>query len=91
MGQPRGVEKLPIAIHKYIKIRLQGEIDIPSTANQHAAVCVEREERQVQIHLLVTRAIEDITIRLSDGRGIGKCCLSIFSSPILTSSLPSGV
>lgn len=40
------------------------EIGVPDTANLHAALRVVREGGELQIHLLVTRAIEDATVRV---------------------------
>jgi tetratricopeptide (TPR) repeat protein len=45
------------------------EIGVPDTANLHAAMRVVREGDEARIHLLVTRALEDATVLLSNGAG----------------------
>jgi tetratricopeptide (TPR) repeat protein len=45
------------------------EIGIPDTANLHAAMRVVRDGDEVQINLLVTHALEDATVELSNGTG----------------------
>ncbi len=45
------------------------EIGVPEIANLHAALRVVREGDIAQLHLLVTHALEDATIRLTAGAG----------------------
>jgi len=44
------------------------EIGIPDIANLHAAMRLVRDGGHVEVHLLVTGALEDATVRLSDGK-----------------------
>ncbi|WP_158941664.1 DUF5107 domain-containing protein [Granulicella sp. S190] len=46
------------------------KIGVPDIANLHGAMRVVRDGDKAQIHLLVTRALEDATVQVSYGKGV---------------------
>jgi tetratricopeptide (TPR) repeat protein len=45
------------------------EIGVPDAANLHGAMRIVRDRDEVQVHLLVTSALQDTTVELSNGTG----------------------